>query len=323
MKAAVYYENGGPDVFRYEEVPDPQPGPDDVLMRVEVIGIQGADPIYRQSFPPPTVPYVVGYQCAGTVVAVGEHVADIAVGDRVVSVGPDGAYAQLRAVNQMVCWVIPDGLSTRDAACVPTEFATASHALLDAGRLVAGETVLVQAGAGGVGLAAVQLAKRAGARVLATASSDERLERLKEYGLDGGINYATIDFVAASRALTDGRGVDIVLDTVGGPVMQKSVASLAYRGRYVGIGAAGRADATTLDISTMEGQNQVFTTYAMSADLARTPEPLTVIPGLLDDAAAGKLKVVVDRSFALADAAEAHAFIESRQAFGRVVLTVG
>lgn len=322
MKASVYYRNGGPEVFTYEEVPDPKPGPDEVLLQIEVIAIQGADPIYRQSFPPPRVPYIVGYQCAGTVVSVGENVADIVAGDRVVSVGPDGAYAQLRAVDHRVCWVIPDGLSTREAACVPTEFASAFHALFGSGQLKAGETVLVQAGAGGVGLAAVQLAKRAGAHVLATASSYERLARLKEFGVDGGINYVTQDFTAVSRTLTGGRGVDVVLDTVAGPVMQKSVESLAYRGRYVGMGAAGRTAATTVDISNMAGQNQIFTTYDMSADLAKTSEPLAIIPQLLEDVAAGELRAVIDRSFPLADAAQAHAYVESRRAFGRVTMTV-
>src|SRR5690606_22917276 len=162
------------------------------------------------------VPPVVGYQSAGTVEAVGDGVTSMTVGDRVVTVGVDGSHAELRVVPEGFTWRIPDALSTDDAATVPVPFGTAHDALFEFGRLTDGETVLVQAGAGGVGVAAIQLAKRAGARVLTTASSPAKLARLAELGADAGIDYSEQDTVTEVLRLTDGRGVDLVVDNVGG-----------------------------------------------------------------------------------------------------------
>jgi NADPH2:quinone reductase len=322
MKAAVYYENGGPEVLRYEDVPDPTPGPGEVLVQAHAIGIQGGDVLNRFKGALAQVPHIVGYQSAGDVAALGEGVTRFAVGDRVVSLGLNGSHAELRATHESFCWLIPDGVSYEEAACVPTEFGTASDCLFEFGRLQAGETVLIHAGASGVGIAAIQLAKRAGATVLATASSDERLARLSEFGLDHGINYATNDFVDAARALTDGRGVNVIVDGVGGPTLQKSFLALAYRGRIVSFGNAGRDEATTLDISTMDGNNQSFTDYFLGIEIFLSPRPHEVIAHVLDDIAKGELRVVIDRRFPLSAAADAHDYVESRRALGRVVLTV-
>ncbi len=320
MKAAVYYETGGPEVFRYEEVPDPVAGAADVLVRVEAISIEGGDTLNRAGGALSAVPHIVGYQAAGTVVSVGDDVTGIAPGDRVVTVGLEGSHAELRAVGPGFCWVIPAGVSIEDAACVPVPFGTAHDCLFEFGRLQAGETVLIQAGASGVGIAAIQLAKRAGARVLATASSDERLDRLHEYGLDDGINYATGDFVDAVRALTDGAGADVIVDSVGGSTLQKSLQCLAYRGRCVTLGNAGREAGLPLDVSSLMGNNQTLSGYFLGAELFLTPRPHGMIAGLLDQVAASGLRVVIDRRFPLERAGEAHAYIESRQAFGRVLL---
>jgi NADPH2:quinone reductase len=320
MKAAVYYQTGGPDVFRFEDVPDPDVGPDDVLIRVEAVSIEGGDTLNRLEGVLNRVPHIVGYQCAGTVIAVGVSVTPIAVGDRVVTVGLDGSHAQLRAVGQSFCWVISEGLSTEDAACVPVPFGTASDCLFEFGRLQAGESVLIHAGASGVGIAAIQMAKRAGARVLATASSDERLARLEEYGLDHGINYASSDFVEAVRALTGGVGADVIVDSIGGSNLQKSLHCLAYRGRCLTFGDAGREVTSRLDISTMRGNNQSLVGYFLGAELFVSPRPHALIAGILDEVASGHLRVVIDRRFPLDEAGEAHAYIESRQAFGRVLL---
>jgi NADPH:quinone reductase len=320
MKAAVYYQTGGPDVFRFEDVPDPDVGPDDVLIRVEAVSIEGGDTLNRLEGVLNRVPHIVGYQCAGTVIAVGASVTPIAVGDRVVTVGLDGSHAQLRAVGQSFCWVIPEGLSTEDAACVPVPFGTASDCLFEFGRLQAGESVLIHAGASGVGIAAIQMAKQAGARVLATASSDERLARLEEYGLDHGINYASSDFVEAVRALTGGVGADVIVDSIGGSNLQKSLHCLAYRGRCLTFGDAGREVTSRLDISTMRGNNQSLVGYFLGAELFMSPRPHALIAGILDEVASGHLRVVIDRRFPLDEAGEAHAYIESRQAFGRVLL---
>jgi NADPH:quinone reductase len=320
MKAAVYYETGGPDVFRFEDVPDPEVGPEDVLIEVAAVSIEGGDTLNRLGGDLARVPHVVGYQGAGTVIGVGGDVSGFSVGDRVVTVGLDGSHAQLRAVGQSFCWSIPEGLSTEEAACVPVPFGTASDCLFEFGHLQAGESVLIHAGASGVGIAAIQMAKRAGARVMATASSDERLARLGEYGLDDGINYASGDFVDAVRQLTDGAGADVIVDSVGGSNLQKSLHCLAYRGRCMTFGDAGRETPSTLDISSMRANNQTLVGYFLGAELFLSPRPRAVIAAILDDIAAGQLRVVIDRRFPLEEAGEAHAYIESRRAFGRVLL---
>jgi NADPH2:quinone reductase len=189
--------------------------------------------------------------------------------------------------------------------------------LFEFGHLQAGQTVLVQAGAGGVGIAAIQLAKRAGATVLATASSDEKLERLRELGLDHGINYRDTDFADAARELTGGAGVDLVVDSVGS-TLSGSVRALAYRGRVTLVGQAGR-DPQPFDASMLMMGNQTVTGVFFGAELV-TDRVRALVTELLDDVASGALAVVVDRTYPLAEAAAAHAYLESRQAFGRVVL---
>jgi NADPH2:quinone reductase len=251
---------------------------------------------------------------------VGDGVDDLAPGDRVVTVGLDGSHAELRVAGRSFCWPIPDGVPTEEAACVPVPFGTADDCLFEFGRLQPGETALIHAGASGVGIAAIQLAKRAGATVLATASSPERLERLGGLGLDHGIDYTATDFVEAVRTLTDGRGADVIVDSVGGTNLQRSLHCLAYRGRCVTFGDAGRETPSNLDISTMRSQNQTLVGYFLGAELFLGTRAHAMIAGHLDDIAAGRLAVVIDRRFALEEAGEAHAYIESRQAFGRVLL---
>ncbi len=320
MKAAVYDETGGPEVLRYEEVPDPVVGAQDLLVAVEAISIEGGDTLARAMGELGSTPHIVGYQCAGTVVATGDDVEGFSVGDRVVTVGLDGSHAALRAAPTPFCWSVPPGLSIEEAACVPVPFGTADDCLFEFGRLAAGESVLVHAGGSGVGIAAIQLARRAGARVLATASSDEKLSRLVPLGLDEGINYATTDFVDEVRRLTEGRGVDVVVDSVGGPTLQGSLRCLAYRGRCVTVGDAGRHAAEHLDVSTLRPNNQSLIGYFLGAELFLSPRPHAMIARHLAEIDQGTLKVVIDRRFPLSEAAQAHAYIESRRAFGRVLL---
>jgi NADPH2:quinone reductase len=320
MKAAVYDAPGGPEVLRYDDVPDPEPGDGDVLVRVEAISIEGGDTLARANDPAVGGPHVVGYQAAGTVVAAGAAVGGLAVGDRVVTVSLDGSHAELRAVPEAFCWPVPDGLDIAEAACVPIPFGTASDCLFEFGRLQAGETALVHAGGSGVGIAAIQLAAAAGATVLATASRADKLERLRPLGLDHGINYTEVDFADEVRRLTDGRGADVIVESVGGQVLQDSLRCLAYRGRCVSVGDAGRSPGQPLDISGMRPNNQTLTGYFLGAELFLGGRAHPMIAGFLDDVATGRLQVVIDRRYPLADAADAHAYIESRQAFGRVVL---
>ncbi len=320
MKAAVYYENGAPSVFRYEDVADPTMSDDEILIRVEAISVEGGDTLNRLGGELRTTPHVVGYQAAGTVIEVGARVGDFEVGERVVTLNLDGSHAELRTAYPNFAWKIPEGLSTYEAAAVPTAFGTAHDCLFEFGRLRHGETALVHAGASGVGLAAIQMAARAGATVFATASSAERLERLAEFGLDAGIDYTRVNFVERVRELTDGRGADVILDSVGGENLAQSLRALAYRGRCVSVGDAGRQRNDLLDISPMRANNQSFTRYFLGAELFTGTRAYAQIASLLDDVAAGDLRVVIDRTYSLADAEEAHAYIESRASFGRVLL---
>jgi NADPH2:quinone reductase len=319
MKAAVYYETGAPEVFRYEEVPDPTCPPYGVLIEVQAISIEGGDVLNRAGGPMAATPHIVGYQCAGVVREAGADVRDRKPGDRVVATMMHGSHAELVVVPAIMTWRVPENAVLEEAACVPVAFGTADDCLFEFGRLRPGETVLVQAGAGGVGLAAIQLAKRAGATVLATAGSDDKLARLREYGLDHGINYRTSDFAQEARRLTDGRGVDLVVDSVG-TTLEGSIAALAYRGRCITVGNAGRSDRRP-DISQLLAGNRSLTGVFLGAELALNRERAHPnIQRLIDDVARGALRVVIDRTFPLREAGAAHAYIESRAAFGRVVL---
>ncbi|MEX2248381.1 MAG: zinc-binding alcohol dehydrogenase family protein [Parvibaculum sp.] len=318
MKAAVYYENGPPSVLKYEDVPDPECLPQGIVIKVEAVSIEGGDTLNRAGGELATVPHIVGYQAAGTIVEVGAQVKNLKPGQRVTTVNFNGSHAELRSVFARTAWVVPDSMDIRTAAAIPVPFGTAHDCLFEFGRLKAGETVLVQAGAGAVGLAAIQIAKRAGATVIATASSDERLEGLKQYGMDHGINYRTQDLVAEAKRLTDNKGVNLVVDPVGGSTLQKSILALAYRGRISMVGRAGRED-MRVDVSTMMGGNQSLSGVFLGAEIF-SDRVHDNIQSLIDDIAKGDLKVVLDKSFALKDAAAAHEYIESRKAFGRVTL---
>jgi NADPH2:quinone reductase len=320
MKAAVYYQTGAPDVFRYEDVPDPRCSPDGVVVEVEAVSIEGGDVLNRAGGMLAARPHIVGYQCAGTVREVGAAVADRRIGQRVVCVMPHGSHAERAAVPAAATWPLPDALDTRRGACIPIPFGTADDCLFEFGHLRAGESVLIQAGAGGVGLAAIQLAKGAGARVAATASSDEKLARLKSLGLDLGINYATGDFVSAAREWTAGQGVDLAVDSVGGRVLAKSIEAARHRGRIITVGRAGR-DPNPPDLSALAAGNRTLTGVFLGAELARAGARVRpMIQRHIDAVARGELEIPLDREFPLREAAEAHRYIESRRAFGRVLL---
>jgi NADPH2:quinone reductase len=318
MKAAVYYETGAPSVFRYEDVPDPVCGPGMVLIDVEAISIEGGDTLNRLQGEMPSVPHIVGYQCAGTITEVGEGVTDRRVGQRVVATMFWGSHAEKVAVPSIITWPIPADGPIVKCACVPVAFGTADDCLFEFGRLQAGETVLIQAGASGVGVAAIQLAKRAGATVFATASSDERLKPLLDLGMDFGINYSDDDWVDELRTMTEGKGVDLVVDSVGGRILAGSIACLAYRGRCITVGSAGR-EQELIDVRALGAGNQSITGVFLGAEVV-TPRVQANIQQLIDDVAHGDLQVIVDKTFPLKDAAAAHEYIESRQAVGRVVL---
>lgn len=318
MKAAVYYETGTPDVLRYEDVPDPELHPGGVLIEVAAISIEGGDTLNRGGGEMAAVPHIVGYQCSGTIVAVGDGVTDRSVGQSVVASMMHGSHAALVSVPAGSTWVVPEGMDLVTAACIPIAFGTADDCLFEFGRLVAGETVLIQAGGGGVGIAAIQLAKRAGATVLATASSPEKLARLRPLGLDHGIDYRANDFADEARRLTGGRGVDLVVDSVGS-TLPGSIRSLAYRGRISYVGNAGR-DQQPVDVGALMQGNQSIQGVFLGAELFASRRAYDNIARLIGLVAAGELEVIVDSTFPLAEAAHAHAHLEGRSAFGRVVL---
>jgi NADPH2:quinone reductase len=319
MKAAVYYETGLPDVFKYEERPDPTCGAGSVLLDVKAISIEGGDVLNRAGGEMPSTPHIVGYQCAGVIREVGSSVTDRSVGQEVVCVMPFGSHAEVVSVAAMQTFVVPQGLDMQTAACVPIAFGTAHDCLFEFGKLQAGEKVLIQAGAGGVGLAAIQLAKRAGATVLATAGSDEKLERLKEFGLDHGVNYREGDWVAKARQLSGG-GVNLVVDSVG-TTLDGSIAATGYKGRIVVVGNAGRAENRGVDPAKLSEMNRSLTgVFFGGALMMESQRGRPLVEGLLADVAKGDLRVVVDRTYPLSEAAAAHAYIESRAVFGRVVM---
>jgi len=320
MKAAVYYESGPPDVFRYEDVPDPVCRPGGILLDVHAVSIEGGDTLHRLRGVVQNPPHVVGYQAAGVVREVGERVTRFKPGDRVVATMPNGSHAAIASAAEQAVFHVPDGMDLLDAAVVPIAFGTADLCLFEFGRLQPGETVLIHAAAGGVGLAAVQIAKRAGATVIGTASSDERLARLREYGLDHGVNYREADPASEVLRLTDQKGADLVVDPVGGRTLESSIAALAYRGRISWVGQAGRDDSPPRVWPLIQVNGSITGVYLGAALSRENDFARAVIERNLSAVHQGELKAVVDRTFPLSEAAEAHRYIESRQAFGRVLL---
>ena len=320
MRAAVYDETGPPEVLRTEEVKDPTCTDDGVVIDVEAISIEGGDVGHRARGEMASRPHIVGYQCAGAIREIGKDVVDRDVGQRVVAIMMHGSHAEKVAVPALATWAVPDELDLRRASCVPIPFGTADDCLFEFGRLQAGESVLIHAGAGGVGLASIQLAKRAGATVLATASSPEKLEKLKAFGLDHGINYRELDFPTAVREITGGRGVDLIVDSIGGHTLEKSIEALAYRGRIAFVGSAARDDFRP-DWAALRPGNKTVTGIFLGAEFALQHERVHgMIQRHLKDVARGALEVAIDREFPLTEAAAAHAHVESRRAFGRVLL---
>lgn len=220
MKAAVYYENGSREVLRYEDVPDPQCPCNDLLVRVEAISVEGGDTVNRWGGPLAARPHIVGYQAAGEVIQIGRDVTGFQFGQNVTTTGPNGSHAALRAVPASTAWLLPAGMECKVAATLPIPFGTADNCLFAYGNVRAGDTVLIQSGASGVGVAAIQLAKRARVRAIATASSDARLAAIAGPGVDSAVNSAREDVAAAVLKWTDGKGVALALDGNGGKSLE-------------------------------------------------------------------------------------------------------
>ena len=239
MRAATYSRNGEPDVFEYLEVPDPVPQRGEVVVAVEAVSVEGGDLLHRRFIPPASIPHVVGYAAAGTVVAHGDGVAGLPIGTRVTTFAESGSHGSLRRVPASLAWEVPDALDIASAAAVPVTFGTADDALFTLGDLRPGQTVLVQGATGAVGWAAVQLAHRAGARVLGTVSDARHVPLLRDLGMSDAIDRAG-DVSAQVRKLNAGAGVDLVVDTIGGSALQQGVAALADGGRLIMVGMIDR-----------------------------------------------------------------------------------
>ena len=317
MKAAVYDHNGPPEVLRYTDVPDPKIRSRDVLIQVEAISVEGGDLINRRSSPPGHPAYVVGYAAAGTVVAIGDAVTDRKPGDRVTSWGLDGSHAQLRAVPTDQTWLLPAGAGVAEAAAIPIGFGTAHHCLFARGRLSSGSSVLIQGAAGGGGVAAVQLARQAGATVIAVASGEDRVRSVIELGASRVIDHNVESVVDVVRDLTGGRGVDLIVDPVGS-TLATSLAALRDEGVLVSVGNAG-GGALTVDFWPAVQRNQTVIGVFMGTVLSRAAVRQT-IDMMLADVAKGSLTVPIDRRFPLAEAGAAHRYAEDNKVLGRIVL---
>ncbi|MBM3940977.1 MAG: zinc-binding dehydrogenase [SAR202 cluster bacterium] len=321
MKAIRYHEFGGPDVLQLDEIAKPEPGPNEVLVKVAAIGVNFSE-IGRRAgkfplMPGQSLPMTPGYECAGVVEHVGSGVPPTSFkpGDRVLARAIANTYAEYVAAPAASLYQIPPTLSFNDAATLSGAFTTAWAAVVLAGKVQKGETVLVQAAASGVAIAVVQLAKHAGATVIGTASSDEKLAWAKQYGLDHGINYVTHDFMAEAKGLTGGKGVDVIIDGVGGDVFLKGLKTLRVGGRMVVYGVAGGK--RTAEVTLPELWFNSLTIVGASSGTTSREAFQQMIHMVAD----GRLKATVDRAWPLARAAEAHRYIEDRKVRGKVVLT--
>jgi len=316
MKAALWFQPGPPEVLRYQDIPTPEPGADEVLIKVEAIALEGGDLINRASATPAPGGSVPGYSAAGTIVAIGDNVTDRQPGQQVATIALSGSHAQYRVAPAAWSWLIPEGLDIASACVIPVSFGTARQALFTRGALRAGDTLLIQGGAGGVGVAAIQLAKAHGARVLATLWGTQRVAALHALGLDVALDYRTQDIVNEVKRLTHGAGADLVLDLAGSTLAQ-SLAALREWGTLVLAGNAGGT--AQADLSALAQANQTLIGLFWGRELARA-EARASVDALLDDAVKGKFRVVIDREFALAEVVAAHRYAEDNRVLGRIIL---
>src|SRR5580698_4742227 len=252
MRAVVVSQPGGPEVLNLEEVPDPRPAADEVLVSITAAGVNRADVMQRQGLypPPPGAPPYPGLECSGRITAVGADVTGLKPGDEVCALLAGGGYADLVAVPAVQVLPVPAGLTVTESAALPEVACTVYANVFMAARLAPGETLLVHGGASGIGTMAIQLAHAFGARVACTAGSAAKLERCLELGADLAINYTAEDFVAAVREFTGGAGANVILDIMGAAYLPRNIAALAVGGRLVVIGLQGGASGE-LDLGTM------------------------------------------------------------------------
>jgi NADPH:quinone reductase len=317
-------EPGGPDVLRIAERPDPMPGAGELLIDVGAAGVNRPDVLQRQGAypPPPGASDLPGLEVAGHVAALGEGVTGWREGDQVCALVAGGGYATRCVAPAPQCLPVPEGATVIEAAAMPETFFTVWTNVFDRGGLKAGETALFHGGTSGIGTTAIQLAAARGARVLATAGSDEKCGACLALGAEHAINYRTTDFVAAVLAHTAGRGVDLVLDIMGGPYVPRNLAALAVDGRLVQIGLMAGEPTATVDLRRVLGRRLTLTGSTLrprtvaekgqiAAALQREVWPLV---------AARRVVPQIAATFPLADAAAAHRLMESSTHVGKIVL---
>ena len=320
MKAVVFEKIGGPEVLKIGEVPKTEVKPGMVLIKVRAAGINFADTLFRrgQYMMQPTFPDTPGLEAAGVIEAVGDGVTNLKPGQRVAAMGSK-MYAEYALAPATQVIPIPDSMNFEEGAAFPIQVLTAWHMLHTSHRIERGQSVLVHSAAGGVGIVAVQIAKAAGARVIGTVSRDDKIGLVKEHGADEVINYATHDFAEETNRLTGGRGVDLILDAVGATTMDKGLTCLAPFGHLILYGRAGGAPEPLNLFRLFERSVKVsgFTLYAVA------PVPEVMRRGIEESLrliAEKKVRIVIGKTFPLAQAAEAHRFMESRQSFGKLLL---
>jgi putative PIG3 family NAD(P)H quinone oxidoreductase len=326
MQAIVIDEPGDESVMRLGEAPEPELGPGDLRIRVAAAAVNRADLLQRQGLypPPPGASEVLGLECAGEVVEVGRDVAGWAPGDRAMALLAGGGYAEQVVVDAGSALPVPDALSIEEAAALPEVFLTVFLNVFQLGGLARGGAALVHGGGSGIGTAAIELVKAAGATIVVTAGSDEKCQRCLELGADVAVNYREGDFVAAAKEATGGEGVDVVLDSIGAPYLEGNLKSLAVGGRLVLIGLMGGAKAeVNLGVLLTRRLSVIGSTLR-----ARPPaEKAAIVAGFRERFGSlvekGELRPVVDRVLPLAQAADAHRAMKASEHFGKIVLRVG
>ena len=312
----------GVDALTWKELPTPQPGKGQVLIRIQAASLNFPDLLIVQNKyqMKPELPFVPGSEYAGVIEAVGEGVTDLKVGQAVACLSGTGGFGTHTLAPAKLCMPLPPGFPPVDAAAFIMIYATSHHALMDRGELKAGETVLVLGAAGGVGMSAIQIAKQAGARVIAAASTDEKCAFCKTLGADDTINYSTEDLRERLKALTGGKGPDVIYDPVGGEFTEAAFRSIAWRGRHLVVGfAAGEIPAIKINLPLIKGASLVGVFWG---DFARR-EPAAnaaMMQTLATWYAQGKIKPEMDRQMPMSELKAAYARMGSREVMGKLVL---
>jgi NADPH:quinone reductase len=325
MQAVYVTDFGGPEVLKLMEAPMPAPGPGEVLIKVVASTVNFADidrrrnPSRAQAKPP----YIPGLEAAGTIEAMGPGIRDLEIGQRVTAHTDGGSYTEYAIARPLGVYPIPDEMEWNVAACVPSVGTTSFNLLTHAGRLQPGESILVHAAAGGVGSTVVQMARVLGAaRIIGTAGSQEKCDLVRELGADEAINYREEDVPERVRGLTNGRGVNLVLDSVGKDTFASSLGSLALHGRLVVYGQAS-GPPPPVEFGSIYGENKTIVGYSTGGFRRSRPEALRA-PGLaaLELLKTGRWRPIIGASYQLDEAEEAQRHVESRASVGKVLLLI-